>query len=201
MGKLQTIYVATILLLAAVSGAGLGSASAAGNADGGVANAFGQLVSEFVDGLQKSGNANTGFRVATFVLSNNPAADVIPDHAGPPADRVSGPPDHVGAGNSQAGPPDDAGPPDETRGGPPGDAGPDDRGPPSDAGPSDSDDRGPPSDASQGNDDTQEDTRTPTETDDGDSPPVSSTDDESSGDESGPPSNRGGPPDDAGPSS
>lgn len=194
MGKVQTLYVVTIVLLAAVTGAGFGSAAAAnqtaGNTDGAqAANAFGQLVSNFVHNLQSSGNADGGLGhyVATFVLANNPAADMIPDHAGPPVDRVIGPPDHAGAGNSVSGPPDHAGA-GNSRGGPPGE---DQRGPPGDAGTQGGpDNAGPPGHAGPPG----EDAETQTDTDDGSSGG-------SSNNGGGPPEDRGGPPSDAGPQS
>jgi len=205
MGKVQTLYVVTILLLASVSGAGLGSVSAAGNADGGAGNSLGQLVSSFVHGLQSSGNTSGGIGgvVADFVLTHNPAAAMTLDHAGQPADREPGPPDHAmaGAGNMAAGPPTDVGSADGERGPPadaPGNQGErDHRGPPIDAGPpGQDDDRGPPSDAGPPNAADADELSTPTETDDESG---TSANGESSSDGGGPPDDRGGPPDDAGP--
>lgn len=105
-------------------------------------DSFGQLVSQFVQEARNDSDGGVGPAVATFVLNNNPASEMIPDHAGPP-DGVgpgsAGPPDRAGDdGNASApgngfrpvdvGPPDDAGPPadrgDEDGGGPPDHAGP-----------------------------------------------------------------------------
>lgn len=85
---------------------------------------FGQVVSTFVQKLQNDRDGALGPFVAQFVLSNNPAADKIPDHAGPPdhvTDDDEGPPGH----DKDRGPPED-----------------DDRGPPDDRGPSDDGDDG-----------------------------------------------------------
>jgi hypothetical protein len=99
--------------------------------DGNETDAFCQTVSAFVHGLQahNSTSGPFGFHVATFVLANNPAADVIPDHAGPPANLTQGP-----AANATQGPPDHAGPDNSTDSGPPEDRGNDGGGPPDGAG-------------------------------------------------------------------
>lgn len=100
-------------------------------------DAFGQLVSQFVQDARENQDGGIGSAVASFVLANNPAAGVIPDHAGPPAhvtgvdanatDGERGPPDHAGPGNAtdgERGPPGDAGPGGADGGqGPPGHAG------------------------------------------------------------------------------
>lgn len=97
-------------------------------------DSFGQLVSQFVQEAQNDSDGGIGPAVATFVLNNNPASDMIPDHAGPP-DRAGGDGNATAPGNGfrpvDVGPPDDAGPPvdgddgdEEDGGGPPGHAGP-----------------------------------------------------------------------------
>lgn len=89
-------------------------------------DAFGQEVSAFVHDVLSSNdtdNTTVGHLVANFVLENNPAADKIPDHAGPPENQTRGPPE-----NRTQGPPEDRGPGNETDNG--GDGG----GPPEDAG-------------------------------------------------------------------
>jgi len=183
MRRIQTLFVVTFLLVAAAGGGlGLGAVSAAANDDAGAGNedgaagnepvddpanetdAFGQLVSDFVHALQADNDTDGpfGIQVANFVLDNNPAADMIPDHAGPPDNLTVGPPENRTTGppaNVSTGPPDNAtGPPDNVTRGPPADAGaagngtaggPDnERGPPDDRGPEATDDeRGPPADA------------------------------------------------------
>ncbi len=86
---------------------------------------FGQRVSAFVHQLleDRDGVRGIGPDVAEFVLGNNPAADKIPDHAGPPDEGERGPPDQAGPSDEddedeeddeddeEQGPPDDAGPP------------------------------------------------------------------------------------------
>lgn len=62
---------------------------------------FGQRVAAFVDWLHGAMADPSGGLVAEFVLANNPAAERIPDHAGPGG---TGPGD---AGNASQGPPDD----------------------------------------------------------------------------------------------
>ncbi len=83
-------------------------------------DAFGLLVSAFVADLQENGTEGPfGIAVANFVLANNPAADMIPDHAGPPTNMTQGPPDNVTQGpptNSSQGPGGDQGPPDQAGG-------------------------------------------------------------------------------------
>lgn len=73
-------------------------------------SAFGQLVSSFVDDLLSDNETEGGIggAVSEFVLENNPAADKIPGHAGPP-DNGTGPPEHAG-GDGEQGPPEHAGP-------------------------------------------------------------------------------------------
>ena len=72
---------------------------------------FGQAVSEFVHNLTNDNETEgpIGYMISNFVLDNNPAAEKIPDHAGPP-ENVTGPPDHAGPSDNQTGPPDHAGP-------------------------------------------------------------------------------------------
>lgn len=99
---------------------------------------FGQLVSGFVHQAQNDteNGSHFGAMVANFVLQHNPAADKIPDHAGPSA---NGPPAHASGDENESdrgafrpidvGPPEHAGPPahagpSEDRGGPPEDRGP-----------------------------------------------------------------------------
>lgn len=181
MRRIQTLFVVTFLLVAAAGGGlGLGAVGAqtgneeasAGNDGGAVGNepvdepanetnAFGQLVSNFVHALQADNETEGpfGLHVANFVLNNNPAADMIPDHAGPPANLTIGPPENKTTGppaNVSTGPPDNAtGPPDNVTKGPPDDVesagnetngGPDnEQGPPEDRG--NSSNGGPPTDA------------------------------------------------------
>lgn len=105
---------------AAVTAAGNSDDGDAGNAeDGNAGNApanqtngpFGIAVSSFVHDLMSSENDSEnktfGQRVAEFVLNNNPAADKIPDHAGPPEDKTQGQPDHAKNNNGGGGPPED----------------------------------------------------------------------------------------------
>lgn len=101
-------------------------------------SAFGQLVSQFVHEAQNDTDGGIGPAVAGFVLENNPAAEMIPDHAGPPTDAgpgSAGPPGHAGGEENETqrgggfrpvdvGPPDDAGPPVDRGGGDGGDGGP-----------------------------------------------------------------------------
>lgn len=94
-----------------------GNVSNASNASNASEDAFGQEVSAFVHELLANGtdNRSIGHMVANFVLENNPAADKIPDHAGPPENgtgpkNVSGPPEDAGPPEDGGGPPDDAGP-------------------------------------------------------------------------------------------
>lgn len=112
---------------AAVGAVSVANGNDPGNAPDDAGNApddgdnFGIEVSNFVHDLLSSDvpdNETFGTMVAEFVLANNPAADKIPDHAGPP--------DHAGnAGAGGQGPPDHAGPPDDAgnAGGPPDNAG------------------------------------------------------------------------------
>lgn len=99
-----------------------------GAQDGEESDSFGAEVSEFVHHLMEKDELDEptfGHAVATFVLANNPAADTIPEHAGPPEDGERGPPDHAGNAedsDEERGPPEHAGN-DEERG-PPGHAGP-----------------------------------------------------------------------------
>lgn len=126
----------TLVLFAALAtGAGaLGVTAASGNTDdsdeaGNVGEStFGQQVSTFVHSLQADNETDgpLGLRVANFVLANNPAADNIPDHAGPPDNRTEsnetrGPPENV-----TQGPPNNVttGPPANVTQGPPAHAGP-----------------------------------------------------------------------------
>lgn len=140
--KLFALFATVLLALSVFAPAAVAGAAAtnheAGNDDGGAGNApaddgagnqsnasdaFGLNVSSFVHELLANGttdNQSIGHMVANFVLANNPAADKIPDHAGPP-ENGTGP-------KNATGPPEDAGPP-EDRGG-------DGGGPPDDAGPS-----------------------------------------------------------------
>lgn len=86
---------------------------------------FGQMVSAFVHSLVSDDGNETdrpgiGHAVANFVLANNPAADKIPDHAGPP-ENGTGPPEHAGPPENGDDEEDDE---DDRGGGPPAHAGP-----------------------------------------------------------------------------
>jgi len=109
-------------------------------------SSFGQLVSSFIDSLQSDNGTEGGIghAVSEFVHDNNPAADKIPDHAGPPENGTA-PPEHAGPGDNSTGPPEHAGP-----------GGDDKRGPPEHAGPGGDDKRGPPEHAGPGGDDGDE---------------------------------------------
>lgn len=88
---------------------------------------FGQNVSSFVHSVlgDNETDGQVGQFVSNFVLDNNPAADRIPGHAGPPENQT-GPPAHAGGDNeSDQGPPEDAGPDSDSDTGPPEHAGPD----------------------------------------------------------------------------
>lgn len=109
---------------------------------------FGQAVSEFVQNLTNDNETEgpIGYMVSNFVLDNNPAAEKIPAHAGPP-ENVTGPPDHAGPSDNQTGPPDHAGPSDNETGPP------EHAGSGGDSGPTDSDD---PEDGENTEDETEE---------------------------------------------
>jgi hypothetical protein len=86
------------------------------------ADNFGLEVAEFVGTLQDENvSGPMGQQVANFVLENNPAADKIPDHAGPPEDKG---PDGERGPPEDKGPSDDKGPSEDTSQGPPEDKGP-----------------------------------------------------------------------------
>ena len=129
------------------------------------AESFGQQVSWFVQSLQDDGATDTpfGLLVSNFVLNNNPAADTIPDHAGPPEGDV-GPPEHAGPHDDAENETEDDGAENETEDDELEDDGAenetednaeDDNGPPEHAGP-DGDDRGPPEHAGPDGDDSEE---------------------------------------------
>lgn len=86
---------------------------------------FGQLVSAFIQELHSDNETEGGIggAVSEFVLENNPAADKIPGHAGPP-ENGTGPPEHAGPSDNGTGPPEHAGPDGDKERGPPEDAGP-----------------------------------------------------------------------------
>lgn len=131
--KLLAIVGAALLVTLTFAPAAVAAASVTdGNDDGGNApddpgNApadggnFGLQVSDFVHELLSEENLpeneTFGTVVSEFVLANNPAADKIPDHAGPPAHagNASNASDAGNAGNAGAagangqGPPADAG--------------------------------------------------------------------------------------------
>ena len=112
---------------------------------------FGQEVSSFVADLQDQNTSGPmGLHVAEFVTENNPAADKIPDHAGPP--------EHAGPGGDDDG----------------------EQGPPAHAGPGDDDDseQGPPADAGPGGDDTEDEETEDDEADDEDADSDDETDDD-----------------------
>ena len=84
-------------------------------ADDGNESAFGKVVSAFVQDLVNDNETEGGIgdSVSEFVRNNNPAADKIPDRAGPPENRTAGPPEHAGPGDDESddkrGPPEHAG--------------------------------------------------------------------------------------------
>jgi len=137
--ELPTPEDAVEVTLTATDGDRTGETTVTLSPDDAVTN-FGQEVSSFVATLQDENvSGPMGIQVAQFVLDNNPAADKIPDHAGPP---------------ENVGPDGD----DEDKQGPPANAGPGD----DDA---DDDEQGPPANAGPGGDDADE---TEEQTDDGD---------------------------------
>lgn len=75
--------------------------------DENASDAFGLEVSAFVHSLMEDrddSERGIGQQVSEFVLANNPAADKIPDHAGPPEDPGNASEDR------RQGPPEDKGP-------------------------------------------------------------------------------------------
>lgn len=121
---------------------------------------FGQMLSAFIDALlNDSENGDTvGEAISNFVLDNNPAADKIPDHAGPSGeDTERGPPAHAGPENdTDRGPSEDAGVDDNAEE-EPDDEGDDERGPPAHAGPDGDDEDGDDGEESENREDEQED--------------------------------------------
>jgi len=137
MRQVTTLAMVAALLVAATwAGVGLGAVGAGAantptptphepDEGGNETAAFGQPVSNFVHSLQDENGTDgpMGRLVADFVLANNPAAAVIPAHAGPPENNTWGPPENVTQGppaNATTGPPAHVsqGPPEKESAGP-----------------------------------------------------------------------------------
>lgn len=109
-------------------------------------SSFGQAVSSFVNSINDNEtDGPMGVLVANFVLENNPAADKIPDHAGPPENKTGPPENKTGPPENKTGPPEEKGPDGDN--GPPENAGPGDDTDSTEEDEDDSGSQGPPDEA------------------------------------------------------